>query len=401
MTSVHQTAGPTRRHIRILGTRGIPAGHGGFESFAEELAPYLVDAGWRVTVYCQAPANARWEETVWRGVRLVHLPIALRGALGTMRFDWQSTRHALRESGIALVLGYNTAVISSLFRIRGVPLVMNMDGLEWKRGKWGFGARLWLYCNEWIGCMTSDHLFADHPEIARHLRRRGAHQKVSTVAYGARTVGEADESLLAQFGLRRDGYVLVIARPEPENSIVQIVRAFSSSARGVPLVVLGAYSRQHHYQREVLEAAGADVKFAGAIYDRPVVDALRRFARLYVHGHTIGGTNPSLVEALGAGVPTLAHDNRFNRWVCGRAAEYFRDEKDCAEKLDSILDDAAAGHRAVLAGRARDRHAEEFSLTDSLRRYERVLSACWERMMEPRRRSIVVPVLDPPMSGRS
>ena len=131
-------------------------------------------------------------------------------------------------------------------------------------------------------------------------------------------------------------------------------------------------STDHPYHRRVRAAASAEVQFPGAIYDREVVNALRAHARLYLHGHTVGGTNPSLVEALGAGSPTLAHDNAFNRWVAGEGARYFRGVEDCATRITSLLD--ADAERAALSSAARARHAEAFDWEIVLTRYEALLA---------------------------
>lgn len=373
----------SRPVLQILGSRGIPNRHGGFEAFAEELAPFLAERGWDVTVYCQEDADGRAAdartavgESSWRGVRLVHVPVRQRGALGTIVFDWRSTRLAAArpEPGIALVLGYNTAAFCAVYRARGVVSVLNMDGMEWKRAKYSLAERAWFYVNEWLGCLLADHLVADHPEIARRLARRVDAARMTTIPYGARAVSEADPARLAPFGLEPGAYALLIARPEPENSILEVVRAYGRGTRRYPLAVLGLYRRDVAYERRVRDAAGPEVRFLGPVYDRAVVDALRRHARLYVHGHTAGGTNPALVEALGAGTPVLAHDNPFNRWVCGPAsAAFFRDEHACAAALDALLPPHADARRAAMSAAARQRHADAFTLPVTLGAYEAML----------------------------
>src|SRR5262245_23090100 len=359
-----------RRALRILGIRGIPDRHGGFESFAQDLAPYLVRKGWSVTVYCQEQNGDRREDW-WAGVRLVRMPVRTKGARGTIAFDWASTLHALQSNDLVLVLGYNTAVFGCLDRHRGIPYVINMDGLEWKRQKYGPLERAWLFANEWIACKTADHIIADHPLI--HERYAPRHTDVTTVPYGSRAVHTADLALLAPWQLRADAYALVIARPAPENSIVEIVRAYSARQRGLPLVVLGHYDTTVCYQRAALDAAGSEVIFPGAVYERAIVDAFRYFAALYIHGHQVGGTNPSLVEALGAGSPVLAHDNRFNRWVCGYAGRCFASESDLACELGGLLADGARDQRTRLRERARRRHESMFALERRLTEYESVL----------------------------
>lgn len=359
------------RRLRVLGTRGIPNRHGGFEACAEHLAPWLASRGWDVTVYCQeAPGTAAATDT-WRGVTLVRVPTPFDGARGSVWFDAWTTRDAARHDDLMLTLGFNTAVLFPWHRLRGRRHVVNMDGLEWRRGKWSRPIRGWFYANSWIAGLTADRLIADHPEIAAMLARRGWGARTTMVPYGADVVVAPDPIALEPFGVAPGSYGLVIARPEPENSILEIARAWSRTRRRWPLVVLGDYRDARGYRSAVRAASGPDIRFPGAVYDTHAVQALRAHARLYVHGHTVGGTNPSLVEALGAGSPVLAHDNVFNRWVAGSGARYFADERGCAAALDVLLDDdgGLAGMRAA----SRARHAEAFTWDRVLPAYEAVL----------------------------
>jgi glycosyltransferase involved in cell wall biosynthesis len=159
------------------------------------------------------------------------------------------------------------------------------------------------------------------------------------IPYGADVVVEAEPSILKQYGLEPDNYAILIARPEPENSILEIISAFSCKKRGKKLAVLGNYlPNTSEYHKHVKQAASDEVVFLGAIYDKPVIKSLRFHALLYLHGHRVGGTNPSLVEALAAGSPILAHDNIFNRWVAGPSNHYFKNEEECAAAIDELLD---------------------------------------------------------------
>ncbi|TFE36406.1 glycosyltransferase family 1 protein [Paraburkholderia dipogonis] len=363
-----------KKEIVILGIRGIPANHGGFETFAERLALFLVNRGWRVTVYCQGDLSIKGRnEDVWNGVHRITLPISRSGALGTIEFDWKCvTDVAARRPLTVLTLGYNTAVFSAWLRIRGIRNVINMDGLEWKRNKWRAHERAWLWVNERIGCLVGDLLVADHPEIARHLATRVSEKKIVTIPYGADRVKKADVAELQKYDLEPDRYAIVVARPEPENSILEIVKAFSARKRNVKLVVLGKYSVANSFQSEVLRAASEEVLFPGAIYHRPTLDALRFHARFYVHGHQVGGTNPSLVEALGAGNAVLAHDNVFNRWVAGKSALFFRAADECEKHITSLFESEEAVF--MMRGEAVQRFEDEFGWEDLLRLYERVLS---------------------------
>lgn len=361
---------PARR-LRILGTRGIPNRHGGFEACAEHLAPWLVERGWAVTVYCQEEPGSPRRTGTWRGVTLEHVPAPYAGAAGSLWFDAHTTRDAAQHDDLVLTLGFNTAVLFPWYRLRGRRHVVNMDGIEWRRGKWPLPVRGWFWLNSWVAGYAAQHLVADHPDIAAMLARRGWSGRTTMVPYGADRIDDASAEALTALGLESRRYALVVARPEPENSILEIVIAWSRRFRGLPLVVLGTYEADHRYHAAVRAAAGGEVRFAGAIYDGALVQALRHHARLYVHGHTVGGTNPSLVEALGCGSPVLAHDNAFNRWVAGPGARYFADEASCAAALDALLAD-----EATLAG-MRDasyaRHGEAFTWDRVLPAYEAVL----------------------------
>ena len=335
------------------------------------LAPYLVSRGWDVAVYCQDETGAG--AASWRGVTLVQLPDARGGSLGSIIFDAKAVWRAAGEDRLVLTMGYNTAILGVLLRARRRINIFNMDGIEWRRAKWPLPVKVWFYVNEWLGCWLGNHLVADHPEIARHLASRFAGRKTTMIPYCADPVTQPDPALLAPFAVEPDGFALVICRPEPENSILEIVRAFSRRPRGKRLVVLGRYRAEANaYHRQVIEAAGEEVIFPGAIFDERVVGALRAFTCLYVHGHQVGGTNPSLVEAMAAPAPVLARDNRFNRWVAGEGARTFTDEADCARAFDELLarspDELASARRASAA-----RYEEAFTPAHVLGAYETLL----------------------------
>ena len=359
--------------ISILGTRGVPAKHGGFETFAEKLSIYLVDKGWEVTVYCQEDGEGKTSEDTWNGIRRVHIPVLKPGAAGTVIFDWKSTCHALTEDGIFLTLGYNTAIFNIMQRIKGQTNVINMDGIEWRRDKWGIIAKTWFWLNERAGCWIGNHLVADHPQIKAHLATRVKEHKITMIPYGGDEINNADANLLIPYGIEEGKYSVIIARPEPENSFLEMVRAFSCSPRNHKLVVLGSFTPDSNpFHREVINAASAEVIFPGAIYEAAVVQALRFYSRFYLHGHRVGGTNPSLVEAMGAGCAVIAHDNHFNQWVAGPDAAYFKDESACEALFDGLMENDAAVLRMKAASRSR--FNEHFTWNQILREYEVLLT---------------------------
>lgn len=360
------------KKLSILGCRGIPGNHGGFETFAERLSRYLVGRDWEVTVYCEDYTGTQISEEYWNDIRLIHIPVSKSSASATILFDWKSTLHAAREGNLILTLGYNTAMFCAWYRLKGLTNVINMDGLEWRRQKWSTPEKAWLYLNERFGCWFGNHLVADHPEIANHLATRVSRRKITMIPYGAERVGRADAERLEQYGLTPGNYSIIIARPEPENNILEIVSAFSRQPRGEKLVVLGNYiAEKNEYHKRVLEAASDEVIFPGGIYDQATVGALRYYATLYVHGHSVGGTNPSLVEALGAGASVLAHDNHFNQWVAGPGAHYFTDENECAKAFDELLGNEDALRRMKQS--SLKRFKEGFSAEIECRAYETLL----------------------------
>jgi glycosyltransferase involved in cell wall biosynthesis len=361
----------TVKTLRILGTRGVPAAHGGFETFAEYLSLHLVSHGWRVVVYCQEEGSSPVFGDTWRGVERVHIPVAQQGPKGTIIFDWLATRHAATHGDLCLTLGYNTAIFCTLLRIKGIPNLINMDGIEWSRAKWGPVAKTWFWLNDWAGSWLGNHLVADHPQIKEHLKTRVSAEKITMIPYGADALVAADDTPIRAMDLVPGEFMTVIARAEPENSLLEIVQGFSARPRRVQLVVLGNYQDTNAYHRAVKAAASSEVRFVGAIYDKTVVQALRFHCLAYIHGHQVGGTNPSLVEALGAGNAVVAHDNRFNRWVAGEGAAYFSDAREVALRIDEILIDKEL--LAQLRRHACQRFREIFTWPAVLNQYERLL----------------------------
>jgi glycosyltransferase involved in cell wall biosynthesis len=302
----------------------------------------------------------------------VHIPVVQEGPKGTIVFDWKATALAARFGDLCLTLGYNTAVFCTMLRIRGVPNLINMDGIEWSRAKWGPVAKTWFWLNDWAGCWLGNHLVADHPKIKEHLSSRVRENKITMIPYGADAVTDAPVELVRALGLEPGLYLTVIARGEPENSLLEIVSGFSSKPRGYRLAVFGNYEpKKNAYHRAVMEAASAEVSFLGAIYDKAVVRALRFHSVAYIHGHQVGGTNPSLIEAMGAGNPVIAHNNPFNRWVAGDSARYFIGADECSDRLDEVLSrpDVLGEMKAGILRRYR----ENFTWGKVLAEYEALL----------------------------
>ena len=362
---------PFGRTLRILGTHGVPAAYGGFETAAENIALVLRDRGWRVVVYCQELGSGPIRYDEWNGIERVTISVPREGWLGTSQFDLLSIRHAARYRDVCLTLGYNTAIFNLLQRIKGIPNVINMDGIEWSRSRWGRFRQSILWTNERIACWTGNELIADHPEIHEYLLTRARASKITTITYGAHAVTEAPTEPVTDRGLEPGQYLTLICRPIPENSVLELVQGFSRSERGVKLAILGDYDRSDEYHRLVLNAASDEVAFLGAVFDSAAVQSLRLHSVGYLHGHTVGGTNPSLVEAMAVGNPIIAHNNAYNRWVAQDGALYFADTAEADAQITELLGNSAL--RASLGAASRRRHAEEFTWEHVAGQYESLL----------------------------
>ena len=378
--------------LLILGTRGIPAAHGGFETFAERLALHLAARGWRVGVYCQREVERvreRVSTRLWNGIELITVEVAMRGPAATLAFDAVCAQDAASRGGVCLVLGYNGAVFLPYLRARGAKILTNMDGIEWKRPKWPLPVRAFFYLSEWIAAWSSQRLVADHPVIAEHLATRRPRRAVATIPYG----GDPLPKHLPPppLALVPGRYLVSIARIEPDNTILAMVEAFSRKPRDVRLVVLGTLDDRVAYHRAVRAAAGPEVLFPGAIYEAESVQSLRAHALAYLHGHTVGGTNPSLVEALWAGSAVIAHDNPFNRGTAGEGQLYFSDADGCEAAIERVLSDPDAVARARMAAKAQ---ARRYRWADVLAAYEeeaRRLGGYRSAMSRSRTRTALLP----------
>jgi glycosyltransferase involved in cell wall biosynthesis len=247
-----------------------------------------------------------------------------------------------------------------------------MDGIEWSRARWGFFRQAILYTNERIACFIGNHLIADHPEIEKFLLTRAPRRKLSTITYGADPIDDAPTSVPAAYGLEPGRYMTLICRPIPENSIAELIRGFSRTPRGFKLAVFGDYTPDEDpYHRAVLDSASEEVVFVGSIYDKASVEALRFHSAMYLHGHTVGGTNPSLVEAMAAGNPVLAHDNPYNRWVAQDGAVYFTTEDDVSRHLDELL--ASPARLEQMRAASLSRYESEFTWEHVAGQYEQLL----------------------------
>ncbi len=328
-----------KKKLLILGTRGLPASHGGFETFAEELALYLTKNGWQVTVYNQECGFFKKYESIYMDINRIHIKVPFHGPISTLIFDFLAVMDSITKDGVVMTLGYNSAIFNLINFIKGQKNIINMDGIEWKRNKWGFLAKVWFWFNEMIARKIGTYLIADNPEIEKHICRFKKLKNVKMIPYGANEPNNPSEELLKNYGLKRNNYCLIIARLEPENSILQAVKAFSKDKRGMNFAIVGNIDKKNSYHQKLLSESSAEVKFLGTVYKKTNIEALRVFSKFYFHGHTVGGTNPSLVEAMACKNNIIAHDNVFNKWVLGDKAIYFKTFDELQNIFDAHLND--------------------------------------------------------------
>jgi glycosyltransferase involved in cell wall biosynthesis len=261
------------------------------------------------------------------------------------------------------MLGYGAAWACWWPRVWGTPVWINVDGLEWVRSKWGFVARQYLKFMESVAARAATRLIADAEAIAQRFRQqypRGA--QCTTIAYGADVVDATlvSKKHLPDWGLEPGRYFLVVARPEPENHILEMIEGYLQHDTQWPLVVVGDITGATAYQRRLLALRSERVMLIGAIYDHQKLTALRAHTALYLHGHSVGGTNPSLLEAMACGNLVLAHDNVFNREVAGDSASYFKTANDLAPAICSLFrlsQDCLSIRRQQLQNRVRTQYS--------------------------------------------
>ena len=308
--------------VAILGTRGIPGGYGGFETFAEELSTRLVERGHSVTVYCRTrPSSSR--PSAHRGVRLVHLPAVRHKYAETVTHTFYSAVHAATQRyDIVYVCNSANAPICFIPWVRRQRTVLNVDGLEWRRAKWGRVARRYYRWAAGLAARMPIEIVTD-AEVIQRFYRDELHRETLCIPYGTEIYlrGHGMERL-REIGLEPNRYLLYVSRMEPENNALLVVQAYRKVATDIPLVMVGdaPYSRQ--YIDEVAAAADERVRFLGYRFGDEY-HALSANALAYIQATEVGGTHPALVEAMGHRNAVIAHDVPEHHEVVGDAGVYF------------------------------------------------------------------------------
>lgn len=343
--------------IAMLGARGIPARYGGFETCVEEVATRLAGWGQSVRVYCRAPYYPE-RHTRYRGVELVTLPTIRNKYLDTPVHSLLSALHALaRKPDIVVVFGVGNSPIAALLRLAGLPVILNVDGLDWKRAKWPGFARAALRRAEGLAGHAADRVLTDSLHIQHYYRRRYGHH-LDVIPYGASPQLASGTATLERFGLESQHYVLYVGRLEPENSIHTLVEASGLAALNMPTVIVGDAPYADGYREHLESIAGDEVIFAGGVYGDGYWE-LNWNAGIYVFPVTSSGTHPALIEAMACENIVLVRDTADNRAVGGDAVLYFHDPASLAKRMLWCLDHP--DQTRDLARRARERAIRVFS----------------------------------------
>lgn len=351
--------------IAIAGSRGVPGNYGGFETCAEELGARLAARGHEVTVYCCKPYSST-TGTTWRGMRRVVLPTVRTKSLEKLVFAILSVFHAaFTRADVVLMLGVSASAFCFIPRLLGKRVVINVDGLEWQRKKWGPIASRYLRFSEWAACRTTDRVITDALCVQDYYRQH-YRRETTFIPYGIKDMIVESDQALRDNGVSRQDYVLYVSRFDPENNPLLVRQAFERVGGERKLVMVGAAPYAQRYVEQVRDTSDRRIVFAGAIYGTGYRE-LQTHALAYVQATEVGGVHPALVEAVGCGHCIIANDVPEHREVLGDAALYYDGTiAGLAQKLQLVIDSPAlveemrSKARALVARYSWDRIAEEY-----------------------------------------
>ena len=324
--------------LAIIGTRGIPNYHGGFEQFAEYFSIHMANHGHEVFVYNSH--SHPFQEQNYKGVNIIHRrdPENKIGTAGQFIYDLNCILDARkRKFDLILQLGYTSSSIWGGLLPKKAIIVTNMDGLEWKRSKYNKSVQRYLQKAEKWAIDTSDFLISDSLGIQEYIKNKyGKSSKY--IPYGAGLFETPERTILEEYGLSEMNYNMLIARLEPENNIETILDGVVMGATKFPFLVIGKHETAYgEYLKKRYEGHNL-IRFIGGVYNIEHLNNLRFFSNIYFHGHSVGGTNPSLLEAMASGSLIAAHNNIFNKSILGEDAFYFNDKNEVTALIEKRKD---------------------------------------------------------------
>ena len=340
--------------IALVGTRGIPANYGGFETFAEELSVRLAERGHEVTVYCRE----RYPKSHYRGVRLQYLPTLRHKYLDTLAHTFACTLHLLahRVDAVLYCNGAN-AIFTPAARLFGMPVALNVDGLERKRKKWNRLAKAWYLLSEWLATFCPTVVVTDAVTIQQYYLARYRHES-TFIPYGAEVGKVAGTETLARLGIEPGRYFLYVSRLEPENHALEVRQAFERVSTPMKLALIGDAPYSTEYIAAVRDTRDPRVVMPGAIYGAGYRE-LGSHCFAYIHATEVGGTHPALIEAMGRGALVLYRDTPENVEVTGDAGIAFD-----FPRLPAVIERALAmpeAEREAFCRRAMERVRQRYS----------------------------------------
>lgn len=349
--------------IAILGTRGVPASYGGFETFAEQLATRLVERGHAVTVYCRSHYVSP-RQLEYRGVRLEVLPTIRHKYFDTVVHTFLSTLHAAASStryDAALICNAANAPFAPILRLRGTPVAINVDGLEHKRRKWNWIAKGYYLLAERLATRLSNEVVTDARVIQEYYQAR-YHARSTMIAYGAEIERRPDRAAVRAWSVEPNRYILYVSRLEPENNAHLVIEAFKKVRTAYKLLIVGDAPYAYEYIRELRKRAERDrrIIFTGFVFG-DAYRALQQNAYCYVHATEVGGTHPALLEAMGYGNCVLTLSTPENIEAVGEAGIHYTDVNNLATELQRVLRDGAlvSAYRQRAQSRVRERYTWE------------------------------------------
>jgi glycosyltransferase involved in cell wall biosynthesis len=325
------------KRIAIIGTVGLPAKYGGFETLADHLVTNLSDK-YDFTVYCSKKKYKKEEQlTSYKGAKLQYIPLEANG-IESIPYDSLSILHALMKNDVLLILGVAGAWLIPFIRLfTNKKVIISIDGIEWKRDKWPLLAKLYLWWSEMIAVKYSHIDISDNESIQDYTAMR--YKTLSRVIeYGAdHTIKVSpSEDDFKKYPFLKTNYAVKVCRIEPENNVHLVLEAFRIK-KEMSLVFVGNWNNSHYGQKlKEKYKEEANIHLFDPIYDQREIDLIRGNAALYIHGHSAGGTNPSLVEAMYLKLPVLAFKVSYNITTTEGKAVYFSSVEDLVEELDSL-----------------------------------------------------------------
>lgn len=358
------------RSVAIIGTRGYPSYYGGFETAVRRIAPYLADQGWNVTVYGRKGAVRLDDPLLDPRVQRIETFGINSTSLSTLTFGLSAVLHAIRSKpDVALVMNVANGFWLPLLRLRGIPVVVNVDGIEWERAKWG---RLAKQVFRWGAALTATfatELIADAEAIAARWDKE-YHRSAHFIPYG----GDVPPQLPVEVGFNHRGYILFVARLVPENTVAEFFDAVEILAERYSVVIVGSsgYATVLDDMAASLAARYENVQWFGHVSDDRKLHGLWQHAGAYFHGHSVGGTNPALVQAMACGAPTVARDTVYNREVLADVAQFVQPTSGAiADALISVMENAPEIDVSRMVERAKSNYSWELVCAG----YERNLRA--------------------------